>query len=83
VPADEKPGAEIDEDDQPEHHIQRLDQRMARRERGRDDERQRHQIEDQQAVAEPVRVCRVALVEMPQPALEVSELRCHSAASAD
>jgi hypothetical protein len=38
---------------------------MARRERGRDDERQRRQVQCDKAVTEPVGFWRVAFIEIP------------------
>src|SRR5262245_26361282 len=68
--ADEKPGAEIGEEDQPEQDIQHFDQPVARRERGRDDEHQRRQVQNEKAVTEPAGFWRLAFIQIPQPALE-------------
>src|SRR6476469_9825722 len=68
--ADEKPSAEIGEEDQPEHDIQHFNQPVARRERGGDDERQRRQVQYEKAVTEPAGFWRVAFIQIPQPVLE-------------
>src|SRR5262245_24978379 len=70
MPADKKAGAEIGEEDQPEHDIQHFDQPVARRERGRDNERQRRQVQYEKAVTEPAGFRRVAFIQIPQPVLE-------------
>ncbi len=70
MPADEKPGAEVGEEDQPEHDIERFDEPVTRRERGRDDKHQCHQIQHKKSATEAMRIWPVAFVEGSQLVLE-------------
>ena len=73
--ADQQARAEVRQDDEAEHDIERLDDGVARHERGRDDEQQRDQIESEQRVAELMRPVRAALVELADRYLGASERR--------
>ena len=70
IAADVEARAKVGEDDEAEKDVQRLDQALARQERGQHDEQHGSQIERQQGIAKADGCRPVAIVQLVQPPMQ-------------